>query len=67
MHQYLQTCGSAIVNSSVSILLPNSTRPHTSKTTCQKLMQLDIEVSPYPSIHLSPTDYIFWVLDACIC
>ena len=67
MHQKLQTFWPAVVNRKGPILLQDNARPHTSKTTRQKLTQLNIEVLPHPaySPDLSPTDYhLFRALDA---
>ena len=49
MHQKLQTFWPAVVNRKGPILLQDNARPHTSKTTRQKLTQLNIEVLPHPA------------------
>lgn len=66
MHQKLQTFWPALAKRRAPILLQDNARPHTSRTTREKLTQLDIEVLPHPpySPDLSPSDYhLFQGLD----
>lgn len=69
MHQKLQTFWTAGVDRKGPILLQDNARPHTSKTTWQKLTQLNIEVLPHTaySPDLSYTEYrLFRALDALL-
>lgn len=62
MHQQLLIKQPALVNRHGVILLHDNARPHVSRTTVQKLQELQYETLPHPpySPDLSPTDYHFF-------
>ena len=62
MHQKLSIQRPRLVNRDGVILLHDNARPHVSRTTVQKLNELQYETLPHPpySPDLSPTDYHFF-------
>uniref|UniRef100_A0A0N5CE06 DDE_3 domain-containing protein n=1 Tax=Strongyloides papillosus TaxID=174720 RepID=A0A0N5CE06_STREA len=59
MRKKISVLKPALVNKRSPILLHDNAKPHVSKTTVQKLKELECETLPYPpySPNLSPTDY----------
>lgn len=62
MHQKLAIMKPSLVNRKGPILLHDNARPHVSRVTSRKLLELGYETLPHPpySPDLSPTDYHFF-------